>query len=135
MGMTDEEIKDVWRVVSAVCLMGNIETAEQRRGGEQAVITDDSGAPAEMLCFERRPGQGTAPRKDTYIRSMPDSPTPPHPAFPTVCQKVCHLTNINVVDFTRCLLKPKVKAGHEFVHKQQTKEQVRSADIFLRLSS
>ena len=43
MGMTDEEIKDVWRVVSAVCLMGNIETAEQRRGGEQAVIKDDSG--------------------------------------------------------------------------------------------
>lgn len=43
MGMTPEEIKDVWRIVSAVSLMGNIETAEQRRGGEQAVIQDDSG--------------------------------------------------------------------------------------------
>lgn len=37
---------------------------------------------------------------------------------------MCHLLNINVVDFTRSLLKPKVKAGNEFVHKQQTKEQV-----------
>ncbi|EGD73038.1 myosin [Salpingoeca rosetta] len=83
MGMTDEQIMDVWRVVSAVMLIGNIEVSSQRRGGEQAVIKDDS-----------------------------------------VCQKVCHLLGINVLDFTRSLLKPKVKAGHEFVHKQQTKEQV-----------
>lgn len=43
MGLTPEEMKDVWRIVSVVLLMGNIETSEQRRGGEQAVISDDSG--------------------------------------------------------------------------------------------
>eukprot|EP01147_Barroeca_monosierra_P002016 gene2016-5090_t len=83
MGLTNEQILDIWRVVSAVLLFGNIEVTSQRRGGEQAVIQDDSE-----------------------------------------CQKLCHLLGINVVDFTRSLLKPKVKAGHEFVHKQQTKEQV-----------
>ena len=36
MGLTDEQVLDIWRVVSAVLLFGNIEVSSQRRGGEQA---------------------------------------------------------------------------------------------------
>ena len=42
----------------------------------------------------------------------------------TVAQKVCHLLGIPVTEFTRAVLKPKVKVGRDFVHKAQTKEQV-----------
>ncbi|KAF0992774.1 hypothetical protein HZS_2692, partial [Henneguya salminicola] len=41
-----------------------------------------------------------------------------------VAQKVCHLLKINVTDFTRSILKPRVKVGREFTTKTQTKAQV-----------
>lgn len=45
----------------------------------------------------------------------------------TVAQKICHLMGINVTDFTRALLKPRIKVGRDFVTKSQTKEQVEFA--------
>ena len=42
----------------------------------------------------------------------------------TVAQQICSLLNINIVDFTKALLKPKIKVGRDYVHKAQTKEQV-----------
>jgi len=45
----------------------------------------------------------------------------------TVAQKVCHLFGLNVLDFTRSLLKPKLKVGRDFVTKAQNKEQVEFA--------
>jgi myosin protein heavy chain len=45
----------------------------------------------------------------------------------TVAQKVCHLFGLNVTDFTRSLLKPKLKVGRDFVTKAQNKEQVEFA--------
>ena len=44
--------------------------------------------------------------------------------FFLVAQKICHLLGIPVVDFTKCLIRPKVKVGREYVHKSQTKDQV-----------
>ena len=41
-----------------------------------------------------------------------------------VAQKVCHLLGMPVTEFTRAVLKPKVKVGRDYVHKAQTKEQV-----------
>ncbi|KAL1005872.1 hypothetical protein UPYG_G00065020 [Umbra pygmaea] len=41
----------------------------------------------------------------------------------TAAQKVCHLQGINVVDFTRAILTPRIKVGREVVQKAQTKEQ------------
>ncbi|KAI4832052.1 hypothetical protein KUCAC02_015036 [Chaenocephalus aceratus] len=41
----------------------------------------------------------------------------------TVAQKVCHLQGINVTDFTRAILTPRIKVGREVVQKAQTKEQ------------
>ncbi|KAG9330628.1 hypothetical protein JZ751_023544 [Albula glossodonta] len=38
-------------------------------------------------------------------------------------QKVCHLQGINVTDFTRAILTPRIKVGREVVQKAQTKEQ------------
>lgn len=43
---------------------------------------------------------------------------------PTAAQKVCHLSGINVTDFTRAILTPRIKVGREVVQKAQTKEQV-----------
>uniref|UniRef100_H2TRH2 Myosin, heavy chain 11a, smooth muscle n=1 Tax=Takifugu rubripes TaxID=31033 RepID=H2TRH2_TAKRU len=41
----------------------------------------------------------------------------------TAAQKVCHLQGINVTDFTRAMLTPRIKVGREMVQKAQTKEQ------------
>ncbi|KAM8843536.1 myosin-11a isoform 1-T1 [Synchiropus picturatus] len=45
----------------------------------------------------------------------------------TAAQKVCHLQGINVTDFTRAILTPRIKVGREVVQKAQTKEQVPTA--------
>ena len=39
-------------------------------------------------------------------------------------QKVCHLLGINVTDFVKVLLKPRLKVGREMVSKAQNMEQV-----------
>uniref|UniRef100_A0AAQ5ZEQ6 Myosin-9 n=1 Tax=Amphiprion ocellaris TaxID=80972 RepID=A0AAQ5ZEQ6_AMPOC len=46
--------------------------------------------------------------------SMPDD---------TAAQKVCHLLSINVTDFTRAILSPRIKVGRDYVQKAQTQEQ------------
>ncbi len=43
---------------------------------------------------------------------------------PPAAQKVCHLQGINVTDFTKAILTPRIKVGRELVQKAQTKEQV-----------
>ncbi|XP_028353827.2 myosin-11 [Physeter macrocephalus] len=52
--------------------------------------------------------------RNTDQASMPDN---------TVAQKVCHLMGINVTDFTRSILTPRIKVGRDVVQKAQTKEQ------------
>lgn len=42
----------------------------------------------------------------------------------SAAQKVSHLQGINVTDFTRAILTPRIKVGREVVQKAQTKEQV-----------
>ena len=42
----------------------------------------------------------------------------------TVAQKIAKLFGISVTDFTKALLKPKIKTGREFTVKSQTKAQV-----------
>lgn len=51
--------------------------------------------------------------------------------FPTFCypstpaaQKLCHLQGVNITDFTRAILNPRIKVGREVVQKAQTKQQV-----------
>lgn len=45
--------------------------------------------------------------------------------FPSLAaQKVSHLLGINVTDFTRGILTPRIKVGRDYVQKAQTKEQV-----------
>ncbi|CAJ1053644.1 myosin-9-like isoform X1 [Xyrichtys novacula] len=50
--------------------------------------------------------------------SMPDN---------TAAQKVCHLLSINVTDFTRAILSPRIKVGRDYVQKAQTQEQAEFA--------
>lgn len=42
----------------------------------------------------------------------------------TVAQKICKLTGMSVSDFTKALLKPKIKTGREFTVRSQNKAQV-----------
>ena len=42
----------------------------------------------------------------------------------TVAQKVCHLLGIPVTEFSKAVLKPRVKVGRDYVQKAQTKAQV-----------
>ncbi|XP_072319669.1 myosin-10-like isoform X1 [Eucyclogobius newberryi] len=46
--------------------------------------------------------------------SMPDN---------TAAQKLCHLLGLNVMEFTRAILTPRIKVGRDYVQKAQTKEQ------------
>lgn len=48
-----------------------------------------------------------------------------HIFISVAAQKVCHLQGINVTDFTRAILTPRIKVGREMVQKAQTKEQAR----------
>ncbi|XP_041789381.1 myosin-9-like [Chelmon rostratus] len=45
----------------------------------------------------------------------------------TAAQKVCHLLSINVTDFTRAILFPRIKVGRDYVQKAQTREQAEFA--------
>ncbi|KAJ3614822.1 hypothetical protein NHX12_018392, partial [Muraenolepis orangiensis] len=51
----------------------------------------------------------------------------------TAAQKVCHLQGVNVTDFTRAILTPRIKVGREVVQKAQTKEQALAKAMFERL--
>lgn len=44
--------------------------------------------------------------------------------LPAVAQKLCHLLGMNVMEFTRAILTPRIKVGRDYVQKAQTKEQV-----------
>ncbi|XP_063048473.1 myosin-9 isoform X2 [Engraulis encrasicolus] len=50
--------------------------------------------------------------------SMPDN---------TAAQKVSHLMGMNVTDFTRAILSPRIKVGRDYVQKAQTQEQAEFA--------
>ncbi|XP_069024525.1 myosin-10 isoform X2 [Embiotoca jacksoni] len=52
--------------------------------------------------------------RNTDQASMPDN---------TAAQKLCHLLGLNVMEFTRAILSPRIKVGRDYVQKAQTKEQ------------
>ncbi|XP_067875475.1 myosin-9-like isoform X2 [Heterodontus francisci] len=81
MGISDDELIAMLKVVSSVLQFGNIVFKKERN-------TDQA--------------------------SMPDN---------TAAQKVCHLLGINVTDFSRAILTPRIKVGRDYVQKAQTKEQ------------
>ncbi|XP_053493571.1 myosin-9 [Ictalurus furcatus] len=45
----------------------------------------------------------------------------------TAAQKVCHLLGMNVTDFVRAILSPRIKVGRDYVQKAQTQEQAEFA--------
>ncbi|CAL8271383.1 unnamed protein product [Lota lota] len=52
--------------------------------------------------------------RNTDQASMPEN---------TTAQKLCHLLGMNVMEFTRAILTPRIKVGRDYVQKAQTKEQ------------
>ncbi|XP_064416942.1 myosin-10 isoform X3 [Latimeria chalumnae] len=57
---------------------------------------------------------GFKKERNTDQASMPDN---------TAAQKLCHLMGVNVTEFTRAILTPRIKVGRDYVQKAQTKEQ------------
>uniref|UniRef100_A0A3B4BG71 Myosin-9 n=1 Tax=Periophthalmus magnuspinnatus TaxID=409849 RepID=A0A3B4BG71_9GOBI len=55
--------------------------------------------------------------------------------FSAAAQKVCHLLGINVTDFTRAILSPRIKVGRDYVQKAQTQEQAEFAVAALAKAS
>lgn len=83
MGFSSHEQNDIFRVMSAILNIGNIEIGSER--SDQARILNISQA-----------------------------------------ERVCHLLGINSEQFARGLLRPKVKAGREWVHQSRNAEQVKN---------
>ncbi len=48
-------------------------------------------------------------------------------SFATAAQKVSHLMGMNVTEFTRAILTPRIKVGRDYVQKAQTQEQAEFA--------
>ncbi|XP_061906286.1 myosin-11-like isoform X2 [Entelurus aequoreus] len=98
-GLQDDEIFD--ETLEAMEIMGF--TEEERIGMLKVVSTV---LQLGNIKFEKE--------RNNEQATMPDN---------TAAQKVCHLQGINVTDFTRAFLTPRIKVGREVVQKAQTKQQ------------
>lgn len=84
MGFTSQEQFEIFRVMSAILNIGNIELGSER--SDQARILNIAQT-----------------------------------------ERVCHLLGINTEQFVKGLLRPKVKAGREWVHQSRSAEQVKNS--------
>uniref|UniRef100_A0A3Q3R9Z7 Myosin, heavy chain 11b, smooth muscle n=1 Tax=Monopterus albus TaxID=43700 RepID=A0A3Q3R9Z7_MONAL len=98
-GQQDDEMFD--ETLEAMEIMGF--TEEERLGMLKVVSTV---LQLGNIKFEKE--------RNSEQATMPDN---------TVAQKVCHLQGVNVTDFTRAILTPRIKVGREVVQKAQTKQQ------------
>ncbi|XP_044037579.1 myosin-11-like isoform X2 [Siniperca chuatsi] len=98
-GQEDDELFD--ETLEAMEIMG---FTEEERIGMLKVVSTVLQLGNVKIEKERNSEQAT----------MPDN---------TAAQKVCHLQGINVTDFTRAILTPRIKVGREVVQKAQTKQQ------------
>ncbi|KAM7387492.1 hypothetical protein PAMA_009893 [Pampus argenteus] len=98
-GQQDNEMLD--ETLQAMEIMGF--TEEERLGMMKVVSTV---LQLGNIIFEKE--------RNSEQATMPDN---------TAAQKVCHLQGINVTDFTRAILTPRIKVGREVVQKAQTKQQ------------
>ncbi|XP_045898250.1 myosin-11-like, partial [Micropterus dolomieu] len=98
-GQEDDEMFD--ETLEAMDIMG---FTEEERLGMLKVVSTVLQLGNVKIEKERNSEQAT----------MPDN---------TAAQKVCHLQGINVTDFTRAILTPRIKVGREVVQKAQTKQQ------------
>ncbi|KAJ7340172.1 Myosin-9 [Desmophyllum pertusum] len=85
IGIVEDDINALFRVVSAVLQFGNM-AFKQERSSEQAIMPSNE-----------------------------------------VAQKVCHLLGIPVTEFSKAVLRPRVKVGRDYVQKAQTKAQAEFA--------
>uniref|UniRef100_A0AAX7TA95 Myosin, heavy chain 11b, smooth muscle n=1 Tax=Astatotilapia calliptera TaxID=8154 RepID=A0AAX7TA95_ASTCA len=98
-GQEDNEMFD--ETLEAMDIMG---FTEEERLGMLKVVS--SVLQLGNIKFEKE--------RNNEQATMPDN---------TAAQKVCHLQGINVTDFTRAILTPRIKVGREVVQKAQTKQQ------------
>uniref|UniRef100_A0A669BRD7 Myosin, heavy chain 11b, smooth muscle n=1 Tax=Oreochromis niloticus TaxID=8128 RepID=A0A669BRD7_ORENI len=98
-GQEDNEMFD--ETLEAMDIMG---FTEEERLGMLKVVS--SVLQLGNIKFEKE--------RNSEQATMPDN---------TAAQKVCHLQGINVTDFTRAILTPRIKVGREVVQKAQTKQQ------------
>lgn len=102
------------KVVSAVLQLGNM-TFKKERHSDQASMPDDTGTLIftltqthhhhhhHVLCFSICSNLPISTNIHIYILHHNPRVCPP------AAQKVCHLLSINVTDFTRAILSPRIK--------------------------
>ena len=66
MGVTDEDLDSIWKVVSGVMLFGNMEF-KQERNSDQAILSDDTVAQ-KVLLYQK--GQTRPPRPSRPIQLL-----------------------------------------------------------------
>ena len=108
MGISDEDMSSIWRVISASLLFGNMEF-KQERNSDQATLPDNTVAQKVSLELPN------IRRKNS------------EKLFLNIFFQVAHLLGIQVTDLTKAFLKPRIKVGRDYVTKAQTKEQVEFA--------
>uniref|UniRef100_A0A8C4IDQ4 Myosin-11 n=1 Tax=Dicentrarchus labrax TaxID=13489 RepID=A0A8C4IDQ4_DICLA len=101
-GQEDYEMFD--ETLEAMEIMGF--TEEERIGTSRMLKVVSTVLQLGNVKFEKE--------RNSEQATMPDN---------TAAQKVCHLQGINVTDFTRAILTPRIKVGREVVQKAQTKQQ------------
>ncbi|KAI4896321.1 hypothetical protein NFI96_020537, partial [Prochilodus magdalenae] len=107
MGFSEEEQIGLLRVVSSVLQFGNMSFKKERHS-DQASMPDDTDW--------------------TFLTSFYNTNPPAIPVnISLAAQKVCHLMGMNVTDFTRAILSPRIKVGRDYVQKAQTQEQAEFA--------
>uniref|UniRef100_A0A4W6EYB9 Myosin-9 n=1 Tax=Lates calcarifer TaxID=8187 RepID=A0A4W6EYB9_LATCA len=98
MSIPEEEQIGMLKVVASVLQLGNMSFKKERHT-DQASMPDNTGK---------------CDLNSLYLKF--------HSA-----QKVCHLMGMNVTDFTRAILSPRIKVGRDYVQKAQTQEQAEFA--------
>ncbi|KTF79513.1 hypothetical protein cypCar_00035538 [Cyprinus carpio] len=106
MGFSEEEHIGLLRVMSSVLQLGNMSFKKERHS-DQASMPDDT---ARLQADEAKVDL------EEHLS---------HAGL--TAQKVCHLMGMNVADFARAILSPRIKVGRDYVQKAQTQEQAEFA--------
>ncbi|KAK1798374.1 hypothetical protein P4O66_007828, partial [Electrophorus voltai] len=111
LGFSEDERIGMLKVCSTVLQLGNIEFKKEKNQ-EQASMLDTTGNLAHY--------GNTTGNLAQYGNATGNLA---HYCNATAAQKVCHLQAINLTDFMKAILTPRIKVGREMVQKAQTKEQ------------
>ena len=119
IGFTTEELQQIWAIISGVLQFGNMEFIENKRD-DSATIKNNEGACAA--------GPGRCRRSACVeLKTHTVRPSRSGASLAPVADKLSHVLGIKSADVQKSLLKPRVKAGRDWVTATVTAQKVRTA--------